>query len=133
MSITLSVPSVIVNNQTIAIVPNSFSYDGGEGEINVRAASGGGNTIESVHSVNAEGKIGMCKFEVYLTPDVDSLIRTWKNQVGQNNIQFVQRLTGGGNFTRSMSRMSLVNKVERGASSDGVVSLEFSGDPMAGV
>lgn len=133
MSITLSVPSVIVNNQTIAIVPNSFTYNGGEGEINVRAASGGGNTIESVHSVNAEGKIGKCKFDVYLTPDVDSLIRTWKNQVGQNNIQFVQRLSGGGNMTRSMSRMSLINDVERQASSDGVVSLEFAGDPMAGV
>lgn len=133
MSITLSVPSVIVNNQTIAIVPNSFTYDGGEGEINVRAASGGGNQIESVHSVNAEGKIGMCKFDVYLTPDVDSLIRTWKNQVGQNNIQFVQRISNGGNVTRSMSHMSVTNKVERNASSDGVVSIEFSGDPMAGV
>lgn len=133
MSISLSVPSVIVNNQTIAIVPNSFSYDGGEGEINVRAASGGGNTVESVHSVNAEGKIGQCKFDVYLTPDVDSLIRTWKSQVGQNNVQWVQRLAGGGNFTRSMSRMSLASPVERNASSDGVVSLEFKGDPMAGV
>lgn len=133
MAITLSVPSVIVNNQTIAIVPNSFTYNGGEGEINVRAASGGGNTIESVHSVNAEGKTGKCKFDVYLTPDMDSQIRSWKNQVGQNNIQFVQRLSGGGNFTRSMSRMSLINEVERQASSDGVVSLEFAGDPMAGV
>lgn len=133
MSITLSVPSVIVNNETIAIVPNSFSYDGGEGEINVRAASGGGNTVESVHSVNAENKIGGCKFDVYLTPDMDSRVRTWKNQVGQNNIQFVQRISGGGNVTRSFSRMSLINPVERNASSDGVVSLEFKGDPMAGV
>lgn len=133
MSITLSVPSVIVNNQTIAIVPNSFSYNGGEGEINVRAASGGGNTIESVHSVNAEGKLGSCKFDVYLTPDVDSLIRTWKSQVGQNSIQFVQRLSGGGNVTRSLSRQSLINPIDRMASSDGVVSLEFKGDPMAGV
>lgn len=133
MSITLSVPSVIVNNETIAIVPNSFSYDGGEGEINVRAASGGGNNIESVHSVNAENKIGNCKFDVYLTPDMDSKVRSWKNQVGQNNIQFVQRISGGGNVTRSFSRMSLINQVERNASSDGVVSLEFAGDPMAGV
>lgn len=133
MSITLSVPSVIVNNETIAIVPNSFTYDGGEGEINVRAASGGGNNIESVHSVNAENKIGSCKFDVYLTPDMDSKVRSWKNQVGQNNIQFVQRISGGGNVTRSFSRMSLINPVERNASSDGVVSLEFKGDPMAGV
>ena len=133
MAITLSVPSVIVNNQTIAIVPNSFTYDGGEGEINVRSSSGGGNNVESVHSVNAENKIGKCNFDVFLTPDVDSLIRTWKNQVGQNVIQFVQRLSGGGSVTRSFSRMSLINQVERAASSDGVVSLEFAGDPMAGV
>lgn len=133
MAITLSVPSVIVNNETISIVPNSFAYDGGEGEINVRAASGGGNTVESVHSVNAENKIGSCKFDVYLTPDIDSRIRSWKSQVGQNNIQFVQRLSGGGNVTRAMSRMSLTNMIERNASSDGVVSLEFKGDPMAGI
>ena len=133
MAITLSVPSVIVNNETISIVPNSFTYNGGEGEINVRAASGGGNTIESVHSVNAENKIGKCMFDVYLTPDMDSRIRTWKNNVGQNVIQFVQRLSGGGSVTRSFSRMSLMNDVERQASSDGVVSLEFAGDPMAGV
>lgn len=132
MAITLSVPSVIINNDTISIVPNSFTYDGGEGEINVRAASGGGNTIESVHSVNAEGKIGKCTFDVFLTPDIDAKVRTWKNNVGQNAIQVVQRLSGGGSFTRSFSRMSLMNMVERQASSDGVVSLEFAGDPMAG-
>ena len=133
MAITLSVPSVIANNETIAIVPNSFTYDGGEGEINVRAASGGGNNVESVHSMNAEGKIGKCSFDVYLTPDMDSKIRAWKNNIGQNVIQVVQRLSGGGAVTRSFARMSLMNQVERNASSDGVVSLEFAGDPMAGV
>lgn len=133
MAITLSVPSVIVNNETISIVPNSFTYDGGEGEINVRSSSGGGNTVESVHSVNAENKIGKCTFDVYLTPDMDSKIRSWKSQVGQNAVQVVQRLSGGGSVTRSFARMSLMNMVERQASSDGVVSLEFAGDPMTGV
>ena len=132
MAITLSVPAVIVNNETISIVPNSLTYDGGEGEINVRSSSGGGNTVESVHSVNAENKIGSVKFDVYLTPDMDSRVRGWKNQVGQNVIQFVQRISGGGSVTRSFQRMSLMNMVERQASSDGVVSLEFAGDPMAG-
>ena len=133
MSIAISVPAVIVNNETISIVPNSFTYDGGEGEINVRSASGGGNTIESVHTVDAEGKIGKCSFDVYLTTDMDSRIRSWKNAVGQNVVQVVQRISGGGSVTRSFSRMSLMNQVERNASADGVVSLEFAGDPMAGV
>lgn len=131
--IGLSVPAVIVNNETWAIVPNSFKYNGGEGETKVRAASGGGGTVESVHTVDAESKIGKCSFDVYLTPDLDSKIRTLKNQTGQNNVQWVQRISGGGNMTRSMSRLSLVNDIDREASSDGVVSLEFAGDPMAGV
>ena len=51
-NITLSVPTVIVNGETIKIVPNSFTYSGGEGEIKVRSASAGGYQSSSVHSQN---------------------------------------------------------------------------------
>ena len=90
-NITISVPTILVNSQTIAIVPNSFSYDGGEGEINVRSASAGGGNSTSVHSQNAESQVGKCKFDVYLQPGVDGNIRSWKSRVGANSIQAVQR------------------------------------------
>lgn len=127
---TLSVPTVIVNNETIAIVPNSFTYDGGEGEINVRAASAGGGNTTSVHSQNAETQIGKCKFDIFLTPGVDQYIAVWKENVGSNSIQVIQRAAGGDSVTLSFDNMSLMNAVERAASADGVTSLEWSGDRM---
>lgn len=127
---TLSVPTVIVNNETLAIVPNSFTYDGGEGEINVRAASAGGGNTTSVHSQNAETQIGKCKFDIFLTPGVDQYIAQWKENIGSNSIQVIQRAPGGDSVTLSFDNMSLMNAVERNASADGVTSLEWSGDRM---
>ena len=126
----LSVPQVNVNNVNIRIVPNSLRYDGGEGEINVRAASGGGNEIETVHTSNAETKIGKVIFDVYTTSDIDSAIAEWKADIGLNAISFSERFNDGSAITRSFDRMSLMNAVERQASADGVTSLEFEGDPM---
>lgn len=127
---TLSVPTVIVNDETIAIVPNSFTYDGGEGEVTVRAASAGGGNTTSVHSQNAETQIGKLKFDVFLVPGLDSYIAVWKENVGANRIQVIQRAPGGDSVTLSFDNMSLMNAVERTASADGVTSLEFEGDRM---
>ncbi len=127
----LSVPQVNINNVNYRIVPNSLRYDGGEGEINVRAASGGGNNAESVHTSNAESKIGRVVFDVYLDADLDSAIAEWKQDIGLNSISFSERFQDGTAVTRSFDRMSLMNRVERNASADGVTSLEFEGDPMS--
>lgn len=129
-NITLSVPTVIVNNETISIVPNSFSYDGGEGEINVRTASAGGGSTTSIHSQNAETQIGKCKFDLFLNTGTDAKIATWKEAVGANSIQVIQRTVSGDSVTLSFDNMSLMNAVERAASADGVTSLEWAGDRM---
>lgn len=130
-NVTLSVPSVIVNYETYKIVPNSFTYDGGEGEITVRAASGGGGNSSSVHSQNAETQIGKCKFDVFLFADLDSSIAEWKKNVGANVIQVIQQVPSGESVTLSFDNMSLINAVERAASADGVTSLEWEGDRMS--
>jgi len=131
-NITLSVPAIIVNNETWAIVPNSFTYDGGEGEVNVRSASGGGNNANSVHSQNAETMIGKCKFDIFLVPGVDNKLATWKENVGANRVQAIQtQPITGETTTLSWDNMSLVNAVERNASADGVTSVEFEGDRMS--
>ena len=127
---TLSVPTVIINDETYTLVPNSFMYDGGEGEVVVRAASAGGGNTTSVHSQNAETQIGKCKFDVFLVPGLDADIATWKEQVGANKIQAIQRDASGESITLSFDNMSLVNAVEREATADGVTSLEWEGDRM---
>lgn len=130
-NIVLSVPTVIVNNETITIVPNSFMYDGGEGEIKVRSASAGGGNSSSVHSQDAETQIGKCKFDVFLVPELDKKIAEWKESIGANSVQAIQRNETGEAVTLSWDNMSLINPVEREASADGVTSLEFEGDRMS--
>ena len=128
---TLSVPGLIINNEPIKIVPNSFVYDGGEGEIVVRSASTGGGGSESVHSVNAETKISLCKFDMFLTPRLDRKIAEWKENVGANSIKAIQKTQSGESVTLSFDSMSIPPSIERKASADGVTSIEFKGDPMA--
>jgi hypothetical protein len=130
-NITLSTPAIQINNETYKIVPNSFVYDGGEGEIIVRSASAGGGSVTSVHSENAETKISFCKFDIYLLSGVDKDIATWKSNIGSNNIKALQRTSGGESETKSFDNMSCTAPVERQASADGVTSLEFKGDPMS--
>ena len=125
--LAISTPEIVVNGDKISIVPNTLMYDIGEGEINVRAASRGGAESESVHTVNAESQIGAVKFSMYNTPGLDALIREWKNNIGQNAVDFTQQL-GTESFIRRFSGMSLVNMVERDIGADGVTELEFKGD-----
>ena len=129
---TLSSPGVIVNNEPWAIVPNSLKYDKGEGEINVRTASSGGGSVESVHSENAETKIGWCSFDVFLKAGTDAKITTVKGNVGANSVEIIQRSPSGSSITLSLNNASCTDAVERDATADGVTSLMFKGDPMSG-
>ncbi len=127
----LSTPSIIVNNDVWAIVPNSFKYAGGEPEISVRSASAGGGTSSSVHAINAETQIGKCSFDMYLTSDLDSKIAVLKENVGSNAVAAVQKFSDGTSVVLSFNNMSVTNIVEREASADGVTSIEMEGDAMS--
>ena len=59
---TLSNPTVQVNDDTIAIVPNSIEYKTGIGDKNVKSQSAGGNSIEVVITEDAETKKSMVIF-----------------------------------------------------------------------
>lgn len=126
----LSVPAVIVNNETMKIIPGSLTYNGGEPAVNVRAVSAGGNNTTTVHGVDASTGVGMVKFTMATTPDMDGLIAEWKEQVAGNSIEFVERV-GAENVKRSFRNMSLINEVERSTGPDGTIELEFKGDRMS--
>lgn len=121
----LSNSSVRINGETVYIVPNSLVIDYGLGEVNVRAASGGGDSIQSVHGVNAETKVGMINFDLDSTSEYVKRIPEWKQGIGENVIQFVDEGAQG-----SMASASLSNRVTASLSQDGVISLEWSGNPI---
>lgn len=127
MTQSLSNPAVRINDATIAIVPNTFNPTLGGGEINVRAASSGGNSIETVHSSNAETKLSTWMFEIYPTPENIRNVREWQNNIGLNTVAAIETLVDGQSISLSLTTASLINDPELNLSSDGTISLEFKG------
>ena len=99
----LSNPAVRINDITVSIVPNTFNPTLGRGEINTRAASAGGNSIEPVHSSDAETKISVWMFDVYPTPDIIKLISGLKDNIGTNTVSAVETLADGSSLTLSLT------------------------------
>lgn len=124
---TLSVPGVAVNNVPIEIVPNSLTFKMGTGETNVRSASAGGGSSRSVHSEDAESRIGMVKFSMYVTDETVNLAAEWKANTGANFVSLGQPATA----PKSGSNMSMINDPDFEATADGVVEIEFEGDPLS--
>lgn len=129
MAQAFSNPACRINDVTISIVPNSVVSVGGDGETNVRAASAGGDSIETVHTADAESKIGKMMFDIYPTSANEQEIRTWKNNIGQNTVSLVESFSDGTSASESLVTASLINDPEKNKSADGVISLEFSGNP----
>ena len=126
----ISVPSLIINNETLAIVPGSLVYKGGTLKTVVKSLSVGGGKVKSVHSIDAEGAVGMVKFKLALTTDVDGKIIDWAANTADNGISFVQKI-GTKNAKRTFTNMSLVEDPERTTGAEGEVELEFQGDQMS--
>jgi hypothetical protein len=125
----ISKPEVSVNNNVIAIVPNSAKGDEGEGETTVSAASGGGGSIVIVISDNAEEKIGKFAFDMMSTKKNIDIARGWKKNPGRNVIQVTGETGGGQPFSRVYAQASITNNPEFELSTDGKISLEWAGMP----
>ena len=125
--LSLSNPTIAVNNIPIEIVPNSFKFQPGYGETKVSAASVGGGITNTIHAENVETKIGKMTWEMYVTPDVQALVYEWKQLTAANAISAIQ----AGQPPAVMSGASMTNNPEFTASSDGKVSIEFMGDTMS--
>jgi hypothetical protein len=125
----ISNATVQINDETISIVPNSLVVTLGRGETNVRAASAGGGTITTVHTENAENKIAKITFDVYPEKVSVQQIDEWKQNIGGNTAKILSRVANDP-FTMSMVGASLMNDPEMNLTADGVVSLEFMGDPI---
>ena len=123
----LSNIAVTVNNDPIAIVPNSVSYTEGFGEQTMRAASIGGASVEQVFSQDLESTFSMVKFEVY--PDIETvkLLRSWKSN-GNGNTVVLTGSVDGSSFRRTFKKSAILNDYEVSLGSDTTVEIEFKSD-----
>lgn len=123
--LTLNNPTVEVNDNPIAIVPNSLSYKKGRGEKSVKAQSAGGNAIETVVTQNAETKVSMVKFKLYPTKENFDLADVWIDNINGNTIRLSE-----GELTESFRGMVTTTEPERMVGADGELELEFQGMPV---
>lgn len=124
MSIQVSDPAIIVNNDVIAVEANSVEYTEGFGEQSVRAASTGGGGVEPVFSNDVGTNISMVKFSIPATVDNVALARSWKAGLNANVVQLAGS-TAEGRITRTFTQAAIVNDYAVPLTADGVIELEF--------
>ncbi len=123
----LATPTVVVNDDTIEIVPNSLKYKLGLGDVNIRTQQSG-TVVTTVVNEDAETKLSMVSFSQILTGVSDAQVQVWLEARvnGGVTIEFFD-----GSIARSFRSMVLVTEPERITGSEGSVELEFQGPPGA--
>ncbi|MGR3179832.1 MAG: hypothetical protein ACUZ8E_17470 [Candidatus Anammoxibacter sp.] len=123
----LSNPTIEVNDITIRILPNTLSYKLGKGDVNVRAQSAGGNSVESVFTEDAETKISMVKFSMTVTDVNRDLVESWQENrfQGGNTIRFSEKTS---TKPLSFAGMVVMTDPEYSVGADSTVEIEFEGD-----
>jgi len=126
MSIALADPSLVINNEPIAIVPNSLKFKEGLGEQTMRAASVGGGSVEQVFSDNIETKFGGFTCEIY--PDVRGInkAREWKINGNKNVAVITGKTSDGQVLRRTFNKAALLGDYETPLGADTTIELEFS-------
>ncbi|MCK5019862.1 MAG: hypothetical protein KAS32_22575 [Candidatus Peribacteraceae bacterium] len=126
----LSVPTIKMNNEVVAILPNSYSFISGDGEVKVRAASTGGGAAVSTHTLDAETMVSVVKFSLLNTIDNMERVRDWKANFARNTHEAVQRGLDGKDIALAFRGMSVTNDPEIKAAADGVIEVELAGDKL---
>lgn len=121
----ISAPSIKLNNNVIAIVPNTFMYTEGRGEDNVSVASAGGNATELITSTNIEEYKSKASFEVYSTKKNIDFLRAVKTNTGKNVLEFFDTEDG---FSRTITFATIVNNYEINLGAEGTISIEIEGN-----
>lgn len=120
---TLSNPAVEVNDDIIAIIPNSLKFKFGKGNKTVQAQSSGGDGIEIVISEDAETKKSTVSFK---------LRNTKKNiQLGKDLLSLFSNtiaLSAPG-FNESFRDMVVTEEPDFEVGADGSFELMFEGAP----
>jgi hypothetical protein len=124
VAIQLSDVTVVVNNETVGVIPNSVSYTEGFGEQAVRAVSIGGGKTEQVFSNDLESNYSKVKFDLPSTVDNIDLARKWKVQ-GNANVVSLQAQNADGNVVRTFTGAAFTADYDVELGVDSNISCEF--------
>lgn len=124
MPIQLSDAAILVNDEVVAIVPNTLKYTEGFGEQQVRAASVGGGAVEQIYSRDVETSLSKVMFDLHTTPDNVKLARSWKSN-GNENVVGIAGKTAEGDVTRTFTQAAFTGDPEIEIGTEGVINIEF--------
>lgn len=128
MSVQLANALVTVNNDPVAIIPNSLMYTEGLGEQTIRAASTGGGQTEQIYADDIESNFSTINFDIPATVENIARAREWKTNKNQNVVQ-IMGSTPEGNVTRTFTQAAFLNNYEVALGSDTNISIEFKSNP----
>jgi len=126
MVATTSNPTILINNEAIQYVPNTFKYTEGKGEFNVRTQTSGGGKTQVVTTKNVETNLSMAEFQLMPTQENINRAREWKENFDQNVMQFYETDVFDG---RTIGTISIVNDYEVEIGQDSTFTLEWKGAP----
>ncbi|MEE9159931.1 MAG: hypothetical protein V3U60_16290 [Gammaproteobacteria bacterium] len=124
--IGISEGTLEVNDEVVAYLSNSLSFNRGGGEVSVIAQTVGGGGIEAVTTTDAETRLGMVKFSMRSTAKSDQLLTSWQNKVSKNVVRISDQATG---VAYVLTGASVVNNPDLETGADGAVEIEFTGVP----
>lgn len=123
----LATPTVEINDRVIEIKPNSLSFKGGSGDVNVRHQTAGGGAGTQVVTKDAETRRGMVKFSLISEKTNMELTEEWLELSDPSAAGNVIRLSDIG-FTRNFRNMRVTSEPERSIGSDADFEIEFMGE-----
>tara|TARA_R110000744_G_scaffold196160_4_gene315387 strand:+ start:3608 stop:3997 length:390 start_codon:yes stop_codon:yes gene_type:complete len=126
--IQLTDASVEVNDEPIAVMPDSVNFTEGLGEQTMRAASTGGGKVEVIYSNDLSTGFSTVKFDMPSVIEYIELTKTWKLN-GNNNTISINGEAGSDKLTRTFSKAALTMDYEVALGPDGVISIEFKALP----
>lgn len=124
----ISDATLLINNDVVAYVPNSLSWDEGLGEQKVLAQSEGAGRTSQVYSADLESNIGMVKFALRGTIKNMRRAREWKQNANQNVVTIVMQDRNGEDEIRSFTGMALTTNYEIPIQAEGTIDLELHGN-----
>lgn len=122
----LNIIQLTINNEPIAIKPNSFSMTGGRGERHVRTKMSGANT-DTVVSVDIETSKSMSKFTLLTETSTSTKIFEWQDNFDANVV--VAQDDAGNTYTFNRAIITTDPEIQSGV--DGETEVEFESSSVA--
>lgn len=121
----LNIVQITVNNQAVAIKPNSCSFTAGRGERTVRTKMSGRN-LSTVASEDVETQTSMIKFTLLTETDTTDLVTSWQDNGDANGI--VMQDVDGNTYT--FNKAIITNDPEINSGVDAETEVEFTSSPL---